>query len=237
MYDLVEIRPAVEALWTEVAARLSAAGERDIPDMLGWDGDLYDDHWLHPHLLLSQSCGWPLVDRLAGRVAVVGAFAYRGVSDTTARYRSVLVTRADDTERPLPGRRVAVNSYDSLSGWISLKAAVWPLGPSLITGAHIASVAAVDAGDADLACIDAVTWALVARYRPDAISRLAVVGHGPLIPCVPLITHTTTGPGVEALRRVLAGISSEELGIEAFVPLDESDYVSVRTLVPTTVPR
>jgi ABC-type phosphate/phosphonate transport system substrate-binding protein len=237
MYDLPEIVPAVDALWSTIATRLRDTGVRDVPAALCWGGDLYDDHWLHPQLLLSQSCGWPVVDRLEGRVAIVGAFTYAGVSDVSARYRSVLVTRADDTERPLLGRAVAVNGYDSLSGWVSLTAAVQPLGPVLVTGAHVHSVAAVADGRADLACIDGVTWRLLQRHRPAAVSTLAVVGLGPLIPCPPLVTHLTLGPGVTALRDALAGLTDNALGIDGFVPLDAGAYGLVRNLPAGSVAR
>ena len=43
---------------------------------------------------------------------------------------------ADDVNRPLAGRPVAVNGADSLSGWVSLRAVVGTLGPVLTTGAH-----------------------------------------------------------------------------------------------------
>ena len=237
MYDLPEIVPAVDALWSTIATRLHAAGVPDVPAALRWGGDLYDDHWLHPHLFLSQSCGWPVVDRLDGRVAIVGAFTYAGVSDPAACYRSVLVTRGDDTERALSGRAVAVNGYDSLSGWVSLTAAVQPLGPVLVTGAHVRSVAAVAGGRADLACIDGVTWRLLRQHRPAAVATLAVVGHGPLIPCLPLVTHLTLGPGVAALRDALAGLTDETLGIDGFVPLDAAAYDLVRDLPPGSVAR
>ena len=230
MYDLTEIRPAVEILWDGIGARLRDAGMTGVPPRLTWSGDLYDDHWLHPQLLLSQSCGWPVVDRLDGEVAIVGAFTYAGVSTAQARYRSVLVTRAGDTDRPLTGRRTAVNGLDSLSGWGSLRASVDPLGPVVVTGAHVRSVEAVRTGAADLACIDGVTWALLHRHRPDAVAGLAEAGRGPEIPCLPLVT--SRGDDVGALpRRRSAGARSEPLLIDGFVPLDEGDYQDVRRIV------
>ncbi len=228
MYDLEEIRPAVDELWHDLRDRLGDAGVVDAPPELRWDGDLYEDHWLHPQLLLSQSCGWPVVDRLAGRVTVVGAFTYAGVSTIDARYRSVLVVRADDVDAPLAGRRVAVNGYDSLSGWVSLRAAVNPLGPVLITGAHARSVEALEGKRADLACIDGVTWALLQQHRPDAVAGLSVLGHGPEIPCLPLITAAAGDVG--ALRAALAGLRSETLLIDGFRPLDQRHYEPVRRL-------
>jgi ABC-type phosphate/phosphonate transport system substrate-binding protein len=107
----------------------------------------------------------------------------------------------------------------------------------LVTGAHVHSVAAVADRRADLACIDGVTWRLLQRHRPAAVAPLAVVGHGPLIPCLPLVTHRTRGPGVAALREALAGLTDDVLCIDGFVPLDAGAYRLVRELQPTSVAR
>ncbi len=229
MYDLPELRADTDALWRAIAARLDVVG---VPDALARDAadELLTHHWRHPALLLSQACGWPVAALLAGEVAVVGAFTYRGVSDAAARYASHLVVRADDAGRPLAGRPVAVNRTDSLSGWISLVAAVGELGPVVVTGTHVESLAAVRDRRADLAAIDSVTWALLARYRPAALDSLAIVGEGPLIPGLPLITHPTLGPGIAVLRAALADVHSEPLLIDGFVPLDASDYAAVLDL-------
>lgn len=231
MYDLPELRADTDALWREIARRLDVAG---VPAVLARDhaDDLLTRHWRHPALLLSQACGWPVAAVLAREVAVVGAFTYCGVSDTAARYASHLVVRADDTDRPLAGRAVAVNGTDSLSGWISLVAAVGDVGPVLVTGAHVESLGAVRDRRADLAAIDSVTWALLAQYRPAALDGLAIVGEGPLIPCVPLIAHRTLAPGVEVFREALADVRSEPLLIDGFVPLDASDYAALLDLYP-----
>jgi ABC-type phosphate/phosphonate transport system substrate-binding protein len=231
MYDLSEVHADTDALWRDIAGRLASA---DVPAALAREhaDDLLTHHWRHPALLLSQACGWPVAALLEGEVAVVGAFTYRGVSDAAARYASHLVARTDDTDRPLRGRAVAVNGTDSLSGWISLVAGVGEVGPVLVTGAHVESLAAVREGRADLAAIDAVTWALLAQHRPAALHGLAIVGKGPVIPCVPLITHPTLGPGVDVLRAALAEVRSEPLLIDGFVPLDASDYAPVLELSP-----
>jgi ABC-type phosphate/phosphonate transport system substrate-binding protein len=233
MYDLPELRADTDVLWRDIAGHLAFA---DVPEVLARDhaDDLLTHHWRNPGLLLSQACGWPVAALLNRKVAVVGAFTYAGVSDASARYASHLVVRADDTHRPLPGRPVAVNSTDSLSGWISLIAAVGELGPVLVTGAHVESLAAVRERRADLAAIDSVTWALLARYRPAALDGLTIVGEGPLIPCVPLITHPALGPGVDVLRTALADVRSEPLLIDGFVSLDASDYAAVLALSPST---
>lgn len=235
MYDLPEVRDATDALWRDIASRLDVDG---LPIELGRQqaDDLLTHHWRHPALLLTQACGWPVAALTNREVAIVGAFTYRGITDRHARYSCHLVVRADDTERPLQGRAVAVNDTDSLSGWICLVASVGEVGPVLITGAHVESLAEVRAERADLACVDPVTWALLARHRPAALDGLAIIGAGPVVPSLPLITHPTLGPGVDVLRDVLATMRSEPLLIDGFVALDAADYVPVLSLAVGDLP-
>ncbi|MGH9135440.1 MAG: phosphate/phosphite/phosphonate ABC transporter substrate-binding protein [Acidimicrobiales bacterium] len=229
MYDLPELRRATDALWRDIASRLDVEGVPAGLDRTHRD-DLLTHHWCHPALLLTQACGWPAAALLDGDVAIVGAFMYRGISDRHARYACHLVVRADDTERPLQGRAAAVNGTGSLSGWICLVAAVGEVGPVVITGSHIASLAEVRAGRADLASIDPVTWAHLARHRPAALDGLAIIGEGPKVPALPLITRPTLGPGVDVLRDVLSTVRSEALLIDGFVALDAADYDPVLRL-------
>jgi hypothetical protein len=230
MYDLPELRDPTDTLWRDIAGRLEVDG---VPAELGRQhaDDLLTHHWRHPALLLTQACGWPVAALIIGEVAIVGAFTYRGISDRHARCACHLVVRADDTDRPLQGRAVAVNGTDSLSGWICLVATVGQLGPVRITGAHVESLAEVRAGRADLASIDPVTWALLARHRPAALDGLTIIGAGPAVPSLPLITHPTLGPGVDVLRDVLATVRSDSLLIDGFVALDAADYAPVLSLL------
>ena len=62
----------------------------------------------------------------------------------------------------------------------------WP-GGVVVTGAHVDSLAALQAGTVDIAAIDAVTFALVRRFRPALPDGLVVIAEGPRIPCLPLI--------------------------------------------------
>ena len=103
--------------------------------------------------------------------------------------------RAPSTTFVSPDTTVAANSDDSLSGWVSLQAATvgvgrpWP-GRIHWTGAHIESVRAVRAADADLASIDELTWAHLRRLEPGLVDRLHVVGRGPWIPSPAIVTST-----------------------------------------------
>lgn len=147
MYDLAEIRESTDRLWVAVRDGLRADGVA-APDRLSRPIESYVDHWLDSNLLLSQTCGYPLVRDLEGEVAVLGSFATEvDEPDHPGWYRSVIVCRSDDPRAvdpraeggnetigadPLVGFRtvspaapllVAINGTDSLSGFVSLGSA------------------------------------------------------------------------------------------------------------------
>jgi hypothetical protein len=68
---------------------------------------------------------------------------------------------------------------------------------------------------------------------------LDVVGEGPLVPCLPLVTAVGYGPTVSTIRRAVAAACHDARAkgplarqlIDHFVPLDASDYRCVTELV------
>ncbi len=227
-------RPAVAALWELLRRQLAAAGLRRLPTALTWPHD-YHAHWLNPDLLLSQTCGYPFTDDLAGKVQLVGAFAYDAPQCSGMACRSVLVARAEHGHLKLEGfrgLRAAFNAANSQSGYNALRALVAPLAvkgrffaSALETGGHGASVAAVREGRADLAAIDCVTYAALARYTPQAIQGLCTVATTEAYPGLPLITAKATSAQEiallqSALRALLASADAaptlQTLGIVGF---------------------
>ena len=57
MYDWDEVRAPTDRLWGLVRDNLRASGVA-APDALQRGGDMWGD-WLHPDLILSQTCGFP----------------------------------------------------------------------------------------------------------------------------------------------------------------------------------
>jgi ABC-type phosphate/phosphonate transport system substrate-binding protein len=237
MYDLPEIVPAVEALGRAILSRIPGA-----PRTLQWEGDVHAQ-WSDPRLVLGQTCGWPLMRDLADRVGVVGAFTYRCATASAHApcYRSVLVARDERLLASFAASRAAVNSFDSLSGYVSLAVAVAPITDGhaffrdvVVTGSHHASVTAVRNGDADLAAIDGVTFALLRAHRPAALDGLHIVGHGPMVPTLPLITagdvHVVRAAVAAALDDAATADARHALLIERFVPLALEDYSCVTVL-------
>lgn len=232
----------VDALWRHLAARLAQEGADASPPPLVWPCD-YHEHWLDPGLLLSQSCGFPLVTELSGKVRVVGTFGYSADGCEGVLCRSALVVRADAKQQALAdfrAQRVAYNNTDSQSGYNSLRAMVAPLavdGRFFSTrqrsGGHRKSVELVRDGQADIAAVDCVTLAGLRRYLPEVTEGTRVLAYSDSYPGLPLITSLHTSDAQLAqLRSVLAAAVQDpaidhllqSLFIKSFEPLEQSDY-------------
>lgn len=236
MYPFGALQPAWERLWAAVHELVPW-----MPSEIRWSGTVLD-HSADSDCALVHACGWPVATVLRDRVTVVGAFILAHPGADGHRYRSAVISAYEDDHRAWSRDTIAaVNSDDSLSGWISLSAAAGGTWPGTVhhTGAHLQSVQAVVTGDAAVASIDATSWAHIDRLYPELTGRLHVVGHGPWVPSPPLVVPVgTPRPHIDELRRAwavaLAGPTTEkarrELLVEGFVPLDNADYDPVLAL-------
>jgi ABC-type phosphate/phosphonate transport system substrate-binding protein len=233
MYDLPGVESDVDALWTAIAEQCNADPIRLRPD------DLHR-HWQSQEFILSQTCGFPLVDTL-DQLTVVGVFTTAvGVGDGS-HYQSVII----EPKQPSAGP-VAINAWDSLSGYVSLahfladaRPDVMDRGPvsTMVTGGHRYSLAAVASGKASLASIDAVTFDILSRTAPDMVAAVRRVGSGPTVPCLPLVTATDEHRA--RLRNTLEAVvqvaslqpTLRRLAITGFTPLDRHAYSDVPTLI------
>lgn len=248
MYDPRWLHKANDMLWTAIAARLRARGLGGVPDRLTRDRPL-DAIWTTPDLLLAQTCGYPLTRRLRETVALVAVPVYRAPGCEGAWHHSALIVRQDDPATDLAamaGRRVAINARDSNTGMNLLRAAVAPLasqgrffGAVIETGGHARSVAAVRAGYADLAAIDAVSWALLRDRFPRIDRYVRVLGWTAATPGLPLITAAQHPPETraalsEALTEVCADPALTRtlaaLRLSGMTAIDRSAYDMIPAL-------
>ena len=238
MYDWPEVRAATDALWVTIHTALQKRGIAS-PDTLDRE-EATETTWLSPRLLLSQTCGLPLVQDLRDQVTVLGRFTYQDLS-AIGDYHSVIVVRESDSiDHPedLRGQRAAINHEDSYSGCLTLKR--WAgrqagenafFASVIATGSHRDSVCAVANGLADTAAIDHVSWYLAKRVEPAAQS-LSVVAKTDNRPGLPLITQTGHDTQTLASFRsaldeavtTLDPVSRNALGITGFVPAYVHDY-------------
>jgi ABC-type phosphate/phosphonate transport system substrate-binding protein len=241
LYDWPEIRPETNACWALIADTLRANGiaaptkltRSRPPERL----------WTDPGLLLGQTCGYPYVTRLRGRVRLVGTPRYDVEGCRGTDYSSFVVVhrrRAAVGLEGLRGSRVAVNDRQSQSGYSALRLLVAPLADNgrffadtMVTGSHRASLHAVAGGTADLCAVDAVCWALAKRHDPELAGCLAVVAETKPAPGLPMIcARSVTDPVLRHLRAALLetvesrlpGRTRRALCLGGFSVLPDSTY-------------
>jgi ABC-type phosphate/phosphonate transport system substrate-binding protein len=179
-------------------------------------------------MLLSQACGYPLTHEFRGVLSYVATPHYAVDGCEGANYCSILLAREAKPLRSFHGKHAAVNALDSMSGMLALKLLVHPY-TEVLSGSHLASMALVRSGQADICAIDCVTLALARRYRPDAVEGLVEVGRSPLVPGLPLVTRAGD---VAVLRAVLRDVFADpamqphlgRLMISGLSVLDVADY-------------
>jgi ABC-type phosphate/phosphonate transport system substrate-binding protein len=218
MYDWPVIRPATDRFWREVAARLRAVGI-DAPEALTRGRD-HATSWTDPSLLIGQTCGMPYVSGLCGDAVIIAKPDYGLPGAADGFYRSVIVARTDHAGMPLLSRlgcRVAVNEWRSYSGHIALRAhlaktrgrAAGPFfATAVLSGSHRASARLVAEGEADIAALDGVVWALLGAEEPETASRLAVIAETDPAPALPFITAASNAGLSDQLAEALAGAAA-----------------------------
>ncbi len=253
MYDLPALRQATDDWWAGLARALTAAGIDGVPRHLERQLGL-DEVWRHPGLLISQTCGYPLTHALAGQLRVVATPAYGVEGCDGATYRSVFLVRDGDPAEGLAdlrGRRAAINSRTSQSGYNCLRHALAPLAESgplfsevVVSGGHGASLAAVRENRADLAAVDGVTFALTARTEPSVVAGLRVLAWSAAAPGLPYVTRADASddhlealragvleaaadPQLAAVRQALSLTGFEVLPPEAYDVIDEMEAEAI----------
>lgn len=258
MYDHPALHGANDRLWGEIARILRARGVAGVPDHLDRDRPV-QDIWRDPALLFAQACGYPLVSdaTLALRILALPVYDAPGCGDAT--HTSVLVARAGDGRGALGayrGTRSAINDAASNTGMNLFRAKIAPIADTsrffdtvAETGSHRASVAAVVAGEADIAAIDAVTYAILVRHEPDLTAPLKVVARSPASPTLPFVTsaaapietvaalrialdQVATDPGLAEDRQVLRMAGIVSAGPDVLHPIRDLEQAAIRAGYP-----
>lgn len=224
IYDLPEVRPALEALWAGLARHLAREGVPEVPCSLTRGASL-DALWSRPDLLLSQCCGYDLLNGYAGALHPLATPCYSAPGCVGPAYASVVVVAENSPAcslEDLRGGVCAINGWSSHSGMSALRALIAPLGAGgrffariAVSGAHRASLAMVARGAADVAAIDCVVHALFARHRPAALAGTRPLGHTPQAPAPPFVTGTGVGDASIARLRTALLRAFDDPALEA----------------------
>lgn len=234
MYDRPELRAAHAAFWSNIKSELGYG-----PDTLAQPADLWA-FWRAPDLVLGQTCGLPFRAKLWRDVHYVTTPDYQLPDCPAGYYNSVLLVRDDAPLyhlSDLTGKTFAYNEALSQSGWAGPISYLQHHGVTpkhgVPTGAHLNSIAAVIAGQADFCAVDAQTYRLFQRYD-GAASGLREIARTDPTPALPMICAHAYDPAqtAAALRKALDHLSTghrQDLGIAGYVTLDVATYRNVNT--------
>ncbi len=212
-YDPPEVQHANDLLWSGMAQRLRKFGVKNVPDRLNRSIH-YERQWMSPNFLFGQACGYDVAIANTAYLQVVATPRYRADGCCGNRYSSYVVVRQASTAtclKDLRGSRCVINTPTSHSGMNILRALVAPLHHSgrfftnvQVSGSHEASLRRLQAGEADLAAIDCVTYELFERHRPALHEGLRILCQTKQLPAPPFVTSKATrADTVNLLRAAL----------------------------------
>jgi ABC-type phosphate/phosphonate transport system substrate-binding protein len=241
MYAVRGTRGHADVLWSCLRDSIRASGIEAPEHVAHFVPRL--DGWLHPGLILGQTCGLPYITKLCNRVALVGTPDYGVEGCAPGFYHSTLVVSSTDNRENLSeffGSTLALNGTDSQSGYGAIMQASAPLARggrffqrAIRTGSHEASMQLVADGVADIAAIDSVTWRMSQQFDPD-ISGLKPIGTTEPTPGLPYIAAADR-PEAALFDAVRTGIASlpgetrEAFGLRDILPFRKRDYEVIMT--------
>lgn len=235
MYSAPErVAQASEAWLARILERLGAQRVQGAPSGL-------PDLWLSDQLLLAQTCGYPLMTLLRGKVRLLGRPAYDLPNSADGLHCSLLVVRADDPRHELKdffGSHGLVNSHDSNSGMNLLRHSLAPLqrdgrffSQVSLTQGHRQSLRWLREGRGDLAAIDSVTYDYLARDASEEVTGLRILARTASGPCLPYITALNVNAAEaetirQAMNQALLDLPdvAQALAIRQVLKASEEDY-------------
>ncbi len=236
MYLRPETVNAHRSYYALIRKQLSARGI-DSPNNFTEPEDLYSA-WESPTLFLSQTCGMPYRNTLHGKVKLVGTPDFQLEGCQPGYYRSAMVVRREEADKPLVDFKNAVftfNSDDSQSGYatawqLTQKHGFW-FKTRVPSGSHRESALAIAEGRADIAAIDANTWRMLNTYEPSS-QQLSVIGWTDPTPALPYITAPSNDAAAmfDAISDAITELSPEhreQLNIHSLVKISADDYLAV----------
>jgi ABC-type phosphate/phosphonate transport system substrate-binding protein len=214
MYDHARVRGLVDDWWRGLARALAAEGIAELPARLD-RATPREALWAAPDLLLSQTCGYPLMYGFRGRLALVATPCYDAPGAEGSSYGShIVVAEASPAAgiADLEGSVAAINGADSHSGMNAFRHLVAPqardgrfFAAVVTSGGHAESIALVAGGEADVAAIDCVTHALLARHAPEALAGTRVLTRTASAPALPYVTRIDAS--ADLVARLRAGLA------------------------------
>jgi ABC-type phosphate/phosphonate transport system substrate-binding protein len=242
MYDRAETASANDRYWALIRDGLLVRGIAAPPNLTRGEA-AYWPAWQSNSLVLSQTCGLPYRAKLHGQVTLIGTPDFGLPGCPAGHYNSVFLVRADDPRSAVHefrDARFAYNEAMSQSGWAAPQIHAQGLGfqfrPALQSGGHKQSAQAVVEARADIAAMDALTFALCQRFDPFManLRELARTCPTPVLPYI-AAKGARTRDTFAAIAEAIVALSDQDrdtLSLRGIVAIAAEDYLSVPTPAP-----
>jgi len=242
---MYNVTPALGRVWQAVLHAIADTLRRQ-----GWQEPMelvepaeLMDFWRAPDLLLSQTCGYPLVTELRKdvRVLAVAEFDLPGCEGPMYRSAILVPELGARAVEELRGKVAAMNQPRSHSGMNALRHAIAPhalggrfFSDVVASGGHLASMRMLQDGRADVAAIDCVTLGLACRHAPESVAGLRQLQYTQAAPGLPLIgSRRLTDAQAAHIRQVLLDLPRAApellapLAIRRFSTVGLADYQQI----------
>ncbi|AXI48260.1 hypothetical protein C1J03_21045 [Sulfitobacter sp. SK012] len=236
MYARPELSEAHARYWALLRTSFADRGIAS-PETLAQEAEEFSV-WRDPALVLSQTCGMPFRTQLQETVTLIGTPDFGLDGCAPGYYNSAIIVREDDLRGDIAEYREARFAYNmaiSQSGWAAPYAHLQQHGfwftKRFESGGHVNSAHAVANGSADIAAVDAQTWALIKRYEPWA-EKLRVLEYTQPTPGLPYIAgpNADADTTFDAVAEAIAALIPEDadcLGLKGIVRIPKETYLAV----------
>lgn len=242
MYSFPETRAARDALWTVLARNLRSNGISDVPDELTHDLPVLE-LWQDTNLLLSQCCGYDVVKPYKNLLRPIATPIYNSPACVGEYYCSLVIVTEDspfDDICQMKGMIGVINGPESHSGMSSLRQLISSthsggdfFSELKISGSHETSLHMIRTGQAHVAAIDSVIVSLVARYRPEDMQGIRILGSTYRAPAPPFVVRVETPEDeVDKIRSALLDTINDpateeyrqDMLLQGAIPATTDDY-------------
>ncbi len=244
---MYNVTPALAAAWESllqaVIDGLARRGWTDTMTVVPQPDDLMA-FWGAPDLLLSQTCGYPLVTTLRSGVRVLAVPEFDLPGCDGIDYRSVILVPEQGARslQALRGSVAAINQPHSHSGMNALRHLIAPFAQGgrffsrvAVSGGHLASIAMLQCGQAAVAAVDCITYQLALLHAPEQVAGVRVLQYSAPAPGLPLIASIRLSDAqVRDLLAVTLALPEtaapvlQALSVRRFRDIGLSDYDPVR---------
>ncbi len=218
--------------------------------------DTSDQAYLAPNLIAVQTCGYPLLHKWATTHDPIAAAVFDCKGCVGTQYSSWFVTHVNhpaDRLEQFQHQRAAMSGIHSNSGMNVLRFAISQLPKKKrvdgtffsevkVSGGHWQSLEMIASEQADLAAIDAVSYALALKAKPALADSIKIVGQSEMTVGLPFVIPKTSTTRVNRLIRAMdqATIEMDQsardtLSLRGFSRVKLRDYKKIEDLEKSAI--